>query len=187
MAKHMNFTGLFVSAVLAWLPVSAQCGGPSYLDELGKMDAQLAVLRKQIELRDARQSLAGGVSTLPVVSSVSGFDGDLTATLKYANGRKVNVKRGQQLSGGMLVREVSRQGVVVRVASVDAPLEFDSGSGREGAVAAGQDKTPPHLLPPIPQVNVPLPGALMTPPATDQAQPPAAKAATQPGADPKGK
>lgn len=181
MFKPFLFAGLIASAVLGGLPAAAQGSGGSYLDQLGAMDAQLAVLRKQIELRDARQSLAGGVTGLPIVASVSGFDGDLVATLKFANGRKVNVKRGQQLPGGMQVREVSRHGVVVRVAAVDAPLEFDS--GREVTAAAGQDKTPAHLLPPVPQVNVPLPASLMAPPVAQQAPQPAAT----PPAEQKGK
>lgn len=185
MFKPILLAGLTAFAALASLPVVAQTSGPSYLDQLGTMEAQLAVLRKQIELRDARQLLAGGVSGLPIVSSVSGFDGDLTATLKYANGRKVNVKRGQQLPGGMQVREVSRHGVVVRVASVDAPLEFDS--GREVNTAAGQEKTPSHLLPPVPQVNVPLPASLMAPPPAAQSAQPTAAPSAQPAVDQKGK
>lgn len=141
------------------LAQSTQSRGGNYMDELAKKDAQLALLRKEIELRDARQLLAGGVSGLPLVQSVSGFDGSLTATLKYPNGRKVNVRRGQQLPGGMQVRDVSRSGVIVRVASIDAALEFDS--GRDVSAGHGQEKTPSHLLPPVPQVNVPLPASLM--------------------------
>lgn len=152
---------LALAAVAGAASAQSPRAGVSYLDELAKKDAQLVLLRKEIELRDARQLLAGGPSGLPLVSSVSGFESDLTATLTYPNGRKVTVRRGQQLPGGVQVREVSRAGVVVRVAAIEAALEFDS--GREVRSGGAQERTPTHLLPPIPQVNVPLPASLMPP------------------------
>ncbi|MCK6421772.1 MAG: type IV pilus biogenesis protein PilP [Aquabacterium sp.] len=149
-------TRTIIIAMMAAVAATTTNAG-SYLDEMAKRDAQLALLRKEIELRDARAALAGGGLGLPTVQSLSGFDDNLSATLKYPNGRKLVVRRGDTLPGGVEVKRITRAGVVVRVATVDAGLDFDP--GEDDSRSSAQERPPAHLLPPIPQVDVPLPSA----------------------------
>lgn len=169
MRKAASTRAIVITLLSAVAATTANAG--SYLDEMAKRDAQLALLRKEIELRDARAALAGGGLGLPTVQSLSGFDDNLSATLKYPNGRKLVVRRGDTLPGGVEVKRITRAGVVVRVATVDTGLDFDP--GEDDGRANVQEKPPAHLLPPIPQVDVPLPSSAAN--VTPAAPAPAAK------------
>ena len=112
MRKAASTRAIVITLLSAVAATTANAG--NYLDEMAKRDAQLALLRKEIELRDARAALAGGGLGLPTVQSLSGFDDNLSATLKYPNGRKLVVRRGDTLPGGVEVKRITRAGVVVR-------------------------------------------------------------------------
>ena len=149
-----KFTAV-VAALLSTLSMSGMAQASNYLDDIARLDAQIAIQRKQIEARDLAIQAAGRIN-LPTIRSVSGFDEDLTAVVTYGNGRKLIVKRGDQLPGGVEVKGVRQNGVLVAVGKQVALLEFSVAD--EGGVPPRDQPT--GLMPPLPQVNVPLPGSI---------------------------
>lgn len=153
-----KLTAALVGALSA-LMLGSAAQAANYLDEMGRMDAQIAMLRKQIEVRGLAEQAAGSMS-LPSVRYVSGFDDDLSAVVSYGDGRKFTVKRGDILPGGIEVRGVRHKGVIVRVAKHDAVLDF---AAPQRAGVPGMPMAPTGgtgLMPPLPQVNVPLPSSI---------------------------
>lgn len=177
MSERLTTALALVLATILSAGPAAVAASPNYLDEIAVMDAQIAVAKKQTELRSALQGLAGSQAGLPQVVSVAGFDPDLSAVVRYPGGRKRTVRKGDRLPGGVEVKSVASTGVVVRFAKVETSLEF------EAALQAGgehrQAVPPPELLPPVPRVNVPLPSALVRPAMQTQSPAPSA-AATSP-------
>lgn len=160
----------FLAAAAALLAASLLMGAAhagNYLDDLARLDAQIAIQRKQIEARDLAVQAAGRVS-LPTVRYISGFEDDLSAVVGYGNGRKVTVKRGDQLPGGVEVKSVRQNGVLVHVGKQVELLEFTTPEDSVPGAQTREQAAP--LMPPLPQVNVALPGSVaLTPSATQQA------------------
>jgi len=177
-AEMSKFSAPVAALLSAFISGSmAQTG--NYLDDIARLDAQIAIQRKQIEARDLAVQAAGRIN-LPTVRYVSGFDDDLTAVVGYGQGRRFTVKRGDVLPGGIEVKSVRQNGVLVVVGKQPAVLEFSV--AEEGTPAAAQQREQQAgLMPPLPQVNVPLPGSIghMPEPARAPAAAPSVPVAAQ--------
>lgn len=152
-----------VLASIAACAAGASAAG-NYLDEIGAMDAQIAVMRKKIELRNALVELAGGGATvaLPMVVSISGFDDDLVALVSYDDGRTAKIRKGDVLPGGVEVKGVRHKGVLVALGKKEAVLDYEPArtGGPMGVVgrAAGpgaQGMAVPMPMPVLPRIDAP--------------------------------
>lgn len=151
---------LFLAAAMAVASFGAVAQSASYLDDIARLDAQIALQRKQIEARDLAVQAAGRL-TLPTVRYLSGFEDDLSAVLSYGGGKKMTVKRGDRLPGGIEVLGIREKGVLVSIGKQQALLEFSAPDDGTPALSAGQGQAAAGgLMPPLPVVNVPLPASI---------------------------
>lgn len=152
--------------VLLGMAAGAGAAGAAgnYLDEIGAMDAQIAVLRKKIELRNVLVDLAGAGTTvaLPMVVSVSGFDDDLVALVTYDDGRTAKIRKGDVLPGGVEVKGVRHKGVLVALGKKEAVLDYEppraGAPGSVGGRPAGsgaQGMPVPMPMPALPRIDAP--------------------------------
>ncbi len=162
---------LLLAGTSPWAGAGAGDESGTLADRLNRMDAQVQLLRKKLEL-DQALSLSVGTSlgSLPRVVAVYGFERQLQARLLLPGGMVSSYREGDVIRGSMKVVAITPRSVMVSVQAgrkVSAlPLEFIAG-GRDGqgAVAPlppGMPATgplPPELLPPPPVVGTPLPPA----------------------------
>jgi hypothetical protein len=162
-------------ADLGWLgapsaPLSAADDDAGTLaDRLNRMDAQVQLLRKKLEL-DQALSLSAGTSlgSLPRVVAVFGFEQQLQARLMLPGGMVSTYREGDVIRGSMKVVAITPRSVMVSVQAgrkaSALPLEFIAGA-REGpgggaSLPPGMPATgplPPELLPPPPVIGSPMP------------------------------
>lgn len=140
---------------------------PSYLDEMAKIDAQIAFIQKQNDLKMVLRQSAGG-DWLPKVQSILIDEKGGQAQVVYSSGIVRWVKRGDSVQDGMSVINIAKTGVVVGGQGGKVTLAFVTpvNSTNPSQAAGGP-------MPPLPGVNIPMP----MPPA---AVPPVAQ--TAPGA-----
>lgn len=167
-------------ALLATLPavVFAQNPAqPNYLDEMAKIDAQIAYLQKQNELREILKKSSNNEG-LPRILSILVDEKGALAQVVYGSGIVRWLKKGDVLAEGLRVLAVTKSSVLVGGTDSKFSLSFAAPqtTGSTGAPSASGP------LPPLPQINIPmpLPPSVSPPPAAR----PAAPATVSSGASP---
>lgn len=169
-------------ALLGGISFGAQSGGLNYYDEMGRMDAQINLLRKQSELRTALSTLGDGAAVgLPTISAI--FDGKtgLRAQLVFKPGGLRNVKAGDRI-GEIQIANIDLSGVWVQIGKRKIPLSYTDLAAQPGA--PGTTPMPIGIDPPV--IALPeLPPANVAPARPSPAAPaavPAGAAAAAPSA-----
>lgn len=170
MRRNKKLPGALAFALVC-LPLvgNAQDDSGTLADRLNRMDAQVQLLRKKLELDQALSLTAGtSLGSLPRVVAVYGFEPLLQARLMLPGGMVSTYREGDVIRGSMKVVAITPKSVVVSVRSgrktSALPLEFIAGAMEgQGGVAPlppGPPATgplPPELLPPPPVVGSPMP------------------------------
>lgn len=163
--------------LLAILPASvwAQQGAqPNYLDEMAKIDAQIAYLQKQTELKEAlkKASVSEG---LPRIVSILVDDKGGSAQVVYGSGIVRWLKVGDVLADGVKVLSISNSSVVVSGAD-NHKFALSFAAPQTGAAANSGG-----AMPPLPNINIPMPlPPSASPPAATVPQAPTAAPVAQP-------
>lgn len=139
---------------------SAQESVTEQLQRINESIALLTAQRQEIELRSqivARQveiDRANNTEALnidrtrhPVVRSIEGADGKMTATLAFGSGQQQTVRQGEKIPGGWLVSKIGVDAVHIT-------------RGKEKARLSYGYEPPPALSPmtAVPPLNVSVPG-----------------------------
>jgi type IV pilus biogenesis protein PilP len=135
----------------------------SYLDEMAKMDAQMAYLQKQADLKLALQRTSPS-EALPKVISIVEDDKGLTAQLVYSSGLVRWVAKGDLLARGLSVSAITSNTVSIGGGRNRIDLQFVTPQVAGGAISSHSSVGMP--LPPLPtfQMGVPaLPAPAPTP------------------------
>lgn len=179
-----------LAAVIAASVLPMGASAKSVDDQKAEMDAQIELLRKQVDLMNAQRQAAGSTLTgLPTVVSVVGFDGNMAVKLRSSNGLVSIYRTGDFVRSGMVISNITPKRVMLTIENnkkfIDLPLEFETppqtatGGMGQGAGGAGMPPgtpsiVPPELLPPLPRVNLnppmaapALPGAATRPSGAD--------------------
>ncbi|MBS1196290.1 MAG: hypothetical protein H6R18_75 [Proteobacteria bacterium] len=135
---------------------------PNYLDEMAKIDAQIAYIQKQNELKEALKNSSGNEG-LPKVVSILVDEKGGAAQVIYDSGIVRWLKSGDVLADGVKVLAINKSSVLVGAGERQFRLAF--ASPKAGAATANSG-----MMPPLPNINIPMP----LPPS---ASPPAASAA----------
>ena len=169
MPKPSSITAraLLLALAMPCLAVDDESG--TLADRLNRMDAQVQLLRKKLELDQALSLTAGtSLGSMPRVVAVYGFAQELQARLMLPGGMVSTYREGDIIRGSMKVVAITPRSVLVSVQAGSklnaVPLEFIAGTrdGQGGAapLPPGMPATgplPPELLPPPPVVGRPLP------------------------------
>lgn len=150
-----KLTWLLVAIVPA--SVSAQSAPPTYLDEMAKVDAQIAYVQKQTELREALKKSAGSEG-LPRILSITVDDRGGSAQVVYGSGIVRWLRTGDVLQEGIRVQSIDRSSVVAKGNGGKYRLAFYT--PQAGAAGAAGDPVPAP-----PRLNIPLPQAPSVAPA----------------------
>ena len=154
--------------LLAILPASVlaqQSAQPNYLDEMAKIDAQIAYIQKQNELKEVLKKSSGNEG-LPKVVSILVDEKGGSAQVIYESGIVRWLKSGDALADGVKVLAINKSSVLVSAGDRRFPLGF--ASPKAGASGANSG-----LMPPLPNINIPMPlPPSASPPGANQ--PPAA-------------
>lgn len=169
MATH-KLICLAVAALPLMASAQQQTGGIHYLDEMATMDIQLNLLKKKKELQDLMKQSGGASVRLPQIVFVAGPEDQMTADVIYDNGLRRKMKKGESVSKGVEIVEISPTSVVVEIpvgktARVKQELEFSVRPVNTRQVSPSA--TP--ALPPVP--NLP-PVGMTSPRMPMSAQPP---------------
>ena len=138
----------------------------NWIDEMARIDAQVQLLRKRMELRtELERASAGELSTLPKVVSVFEVDGKKQARLLYQDGRKSVLGEDDVVINGVRIAAINDRAVMVvagqgkkktAVMSLDFALIGNAatpgGAGHPGS--PGLPSIPAGLLPPPPPINL---------------------------------
>ncbi|MBI1891896.1 MAG: hypothetical protein HYS18_14715 [Burkholderiales bacterium] len=160
--------------LIAILPASvwAQTSRTTYLDEMAKVDAQIAYVQKQTELREALKKSAGSEG-LPKILSITVDDKGGTAQVVYGTGIVRWLRPGDLLQEGVRVQSIDRSSVVAGSNGSKFRLAFYAPPANAAAAATSDP------LPAPPRLNIPLPQAPTVAPAA-AAQPITPAAASTP-------
>lgn len=148
----VNLLGLVVLAsVLVAAPATAQTLPPpvvggAYLDDMARMDAELSVLRKRQEIRQAQEAISGVTGTaskMPKVLATYMSEGRLIAEIMYDHGLVTRVRGGESIPGDLVVVSVAQKGVTVRANGKKIMLDYAVRS----AVAAPVESMMPSPAP----------------------------------------
>lgn len=169
MPKPCSIAALTLGLSLAMPCVAADDESGTLADRLNRMDAQVQLLRKKLELDQALSLTAGtSLGSMPRVVAVYGFAQELQARLMLPGGMVSTYREGDVIRGSMKVVAITPKSVLVSVQAgrkLNAmPLEFIAGArdgqGEATPLPPGMPATgplPPELLPPPPVVGRPLP------------------------------
>lgn len=155
----------------AILPASAlaqqqlQSAQPNYLDEMAKVDAQIAYVQKQTELRDALRRSSGNEG-LPKVLSIMVDERGATAQVVYASGIVRWLRKGDFLQDGIRVQSIDKSSVVAGGSGGKFRLSYFTPHANGAAGAASDPVAAP------PRLNIPLPPLPVAASAPANAQPP---------------
>ncbi len=126
---------LAILALLAGAPLAAAAQtlpppvvGGAYLDEMARMDAELQLLRKRQEVRQAQDALNGTSASpaqMPKVLAIYMSEGRLAAEIMYAHGLVTRVRGGETIPGDIQIVSVGPKGVTVRVAGAGKKSVLD--------------------------------------------------------------
>lgn len=168
-AKHWFLGGLWPGMLC--MSMTAQCetlagGVPNDLDDRkAVMQAQIEVMRKELDLNNTLKSLALSVyQPLPSVLSLSLLGQRSQARLLLPSGSSASYKVGDLVAAGARIVEINAQEVWVELhqkgKTVRVPLEFATGSHSATMPAAPLSATPntiipAELMPKLPSVPLP--------------------------------
>jgi hypothetical protein len=163
---------------------AAAQAGPSVQERIAKSRAQVELLKADADLQKARMEVAGASAVgLPSVQAVMGMDGAMSVRLEHVNGVVANYKIGEAVRPGISVTAIAPREVWVTVGSGRnarvVPLEFKSALDPQAANAGGpglpggRPPVPAELLPPAPDVQLPVTTAPKGAPAPAKAAAPA--------------
>jgi hypothetical protein len=187
MRKRTSIAALTLVVATAMPCLGADDETGTLADRLNRMDAQVQLLRKKLELDQALSLTAGtSLGSLPRVVAQ-----DLQVRLMLPSGMVSTYREGDVIRGSMKVVAITPKSVMVSVQAgrrLNAmPLEFIAGvrDGPGGAspLPPGMPATgplPPELLPPPPVVGSPLPARARPPIGPDTSPAGAASAAGAP-------
>lgn len=168
-----------LSVLIAALPVCAAAQQaaqrqPNYLDEMAKVDAQIAYVQKQTELREALRKSHGNEG-LPKILSISIDDRGGTAQVVYGTGIVRWLRQGDTLQDGVRVQSINRSSVVaVGDGGGKYRLAFYTPQANAAASLSEPVPAPPRLHIPLPQA--PSAAPVLNPQSAGPASPlPAAK------------
>lgn len=150
------------ASVLAQPPVAQ----PNYLDEMAKIDAQIAYIVKQNELKTLlRQSSSN--EGLPRIVSILVDRQGASAQILYGSGIVRWIKNGDVLAEGLRVLAITKSSVLVGGSDGKFALSFAAPQAQTGTGTASA-AAPVGPLPPLPHINIPmpLPPAVSPPPGT---------------------
>lgn len=110
----------FLAAVMAAAVISIPLaeGAEEWLDEMARMDSQIALMKKRSELQAEQERAQAGTGkglALPKIVAVQEFGGRNTARVLYADGRISTVAVNDPVLPGVPVTAISAHGVVVAV------------------------------------------------------------------------
>lgn len=116
--------------------------------EKAQLQLQLDVLTKKKEIREQKFGKEGADDALsdqsmPVVSSVEGFEKSMAATLQYGNGRKQTVRTGDKITGGWQIGKIDVTSVSVKRGGDVRSLAFESSVSGSMMNTSGQYGMPP--------------------------------------------
>lgn len=172
-----------IRMLLVILPASAlaqpAATQPNYLDEMAKIDAQIAYVIKQNELNTLLRQSSGHEGLPRIVSILVDRQGG-SAQIVYGSGIVRWIKNGDMLGDGLKVLAITKSSVLVDGAGGKFALSFAAPQvqGTSGTPAAAYGPLPPR---PNIHIPMPLPPAVSPPPGTAPA-PVAAAPATAPAA-----
>ena len=134
-------------------------------DQKAVMQAQIEIMRKELDLNSTLKSLAMSVyQPLPSVLSLSIRGSQAQVRLLFASGVSANYKTGDLVPGGFKISEIKEREVFVEIRrnskAVRVALEFAispaSPSLSPSFVSAGVGAIiPPELMPKLPHVPMP--------------------------------
>jgi Arc/MetJ family transcription regulator len=153
----MNKTKFVV--IVALLVARAALAADTVEDRKAVMDAQIDLVKKQKDLKDALRALAGSSAQgLPVVVSVT-IGNERIARLQLPNGIVSQYREGEAIQRGMVVSAIAPKQVFVAVSNgrraVAVPLEFAGPVIAGAAQTSVQQSIPDAMMPQPPQVVVP--------------------------------
>lgn len=164
----------FVWMLVAILPAGAlaQSAQPNYLDEMAKIDAQIAYVHKQAELREALKKSYGNEG-LPKILSISIDDSGATAQVVYGTGLVRWLKKGDVLQDGIRVQSIDKSSVIAGGGRGKFRLAFFTPQPSAAGGAFEPVPAPPRLHIPLPQApNVsPVASQQLASPASSTALP----------------
>lgn len=178
MANKLITTSLVVAVMAATMLPSPVAQAKSYLDEMATLDAQIALLNKRAELRNAMQNQNTSLE-LPSIASIIDDANGASAKLVYPNGIIRWVVASDDIGDGAKITSITRNRVVARVGKKTISLPFATASmlsaGEGGAAASGgmqpngtnsgntmilEGQAPSIQMPPLPSpARLPVPVA----------------------------
>lgn len=191
---HNGFRVLGLVTALSSICICVQpAHAQSFDDRRAQLAAQTELVNAEMQLQEALRRQAGtSVGSMPLVLSIFGIEGRLSARLLQSNGVVSQYREGDTIRPGLVVAAITDRAVTVRVGQGKTtralPLDFASGAG---PVVPGLP-TGPGLPPGMPAANGPLPLELLpappavsvTPPRRQPAAPVAAAAVPAGGSAP---
>lgn len=152
---------LIAGCCLPLAPVaSAQESIPEQLQRINESIALLTAQRQELELRSqiaARQAEIDRANNTdavnidrirhPVVRSIEGADGKMTATLAFGSGQQQTVRQGEKIPGGWLISKISVDAVHISRGKEKARLSYGY-----------EPPSPPVSMTAVPPLNVGVPG-----------------------------
>lgn len=130
---------------------------PNYLDEMAKLDAQIAYVQKKTELRDVLKKSSSNEG-LPRILSILVDGKGGSAQVVYNSGVVRWIKKGDFLQDGMQVLAITKSSVQAGGRGGKFSLAFYSAQPMTAADTSGP-------LPGVPRINIPLPQAPTITPA----------------------
>lgn len=144
-----KFSWMLLAILLPASVLGQQAAQPNYLDEMAKIDAQIAYLQKQSELKEVLKKSSGNEG-LPKVVSILVDDKGGSAQVIYESGIVRWLKNGDTLMDGLKVVSINKSSVTVGQGSSQFSLSFASPKAGTATANSG-------LMPPLPNINIPMP------------------------------
>lgn len=158
MANRITTARKMSWVLAAMLPVGAfaqqHAAQPNYLDEMAKVEAQIAYVQKQAELREALRRSSGSES-LPRIISIMVDEKGATAQVVYPSGMVRWLRNGDFLQDGLRVQSITKSSVLAGGSAGQFRLSFFTPNANAATAASDPVSAPPRLNIPLP----PLPSA----------------------------
>ncbi len=156
---------IFAPALQAQSTSAAWVVPNDFDDQKAVMQAQIEIMRKELDLNSTLKSLAlSAYQPLPSVLSLSIWGAQAQVRLLFASGASANYKAGDLLPGGIKITEIKEREVLVQVQrqgkSIRVPLEFAMSPGlapssAPSALSGPGAIIPAELMPKLPFVPMP--------------------------------
>lgn len=144
----------------------AIASGEGWLDEMGTLDSQIALLKKRQELKYVQERAALGQNNgLPKIVAIHEVGGTMRAKLLYPDGRLVTVAENDPVLDGARVGAITSRGVMLVLGKTKGkstllPLDFApiaTAGSVPGMTSGAAPFIPAALLPPPPAIGLTTP------------------------------